>query len=568
MSEEKETPTKIVYVGHDDPYLNDLKEDFLKTYPSTPFNFQTIYNAKDDKHYNMFVEIMNSNSNIIYIDVASTNQYMIRLAQLLRRQQKLRGVPIVCLLPDKSRINIVRDAGIKFIYIKNAEIHDVTYHPYLYINPEAAVSQQFATGSSDTPSRIFEEVKIGYVHKDYIHLESNQCFRPESLVQFYHFNLNSFLPSPICEVRDVSGQDIYYNMDYGMNLYFKFVQEPDYEEYEKSREEKFQKILNSKEKLSKMAYDYEVKTFESHYPATEEIKKRIEKQREKCRKDLDSWINKQKDEFTPKSTKVLIVDSKLEHLKNNDYDLTNLPYTLSNQTILGNEYSIVKKIRPHVIAYSFPLPELPIQSEKDRLIQKEIEQKQAEELFKHIQYFENYNPIVIFFRCSQFSKEELINRFHYDNIITHKGPIDLKSIIDMGHLFDKKKKKKEAPEEVRYYFPKETCHALIAIDIKIKSLSESEITFTSEQELNLGTFKMRSPIDMYVTTIPQEGKDYLKDGAIFIYKGFIHGLDEEDKKALRREVDKIFLREKIQKREKELEEFKKKNAELQKKAKE
>ncbi|MFZ8934285.1 MAG: hypothetical protein ACO2ZP_10340, partial [Bacteriovoracaceae bacterium] len=171
------------------------------------------------------------------------------------------------------------------------------------------------------------------------------------------------------------------------------------------------------------------------------------------------------------------------------------------------------------------------------------------------------------------------------------GPIDPDNILKMGEIIGIKEKQKARDERIKkiaeakkagqkpsssdevediVYLNKANNSGYIEYKAEIRSISETTLTFATTTELTLGTFKISDPVGVYLRTVPIEGKKYLKDGIYFIYYALIHGWDEDLKKAIRREVDKIYLKEKAEKEAKEKEDFEKKNQEVieSKKAKE
>ncbi len=567
MANKNAAGIKIVYIGDDDRYLEDLKTEYKRKLRGRTLIFVNTYHAEDINHYNSFVDTMTTKPDIIYVDIAAPKKYMIRLAEFLRRQQALRGHPIVALLDDLDGLDECRKSNIKFIYSKCKEIHDIVYHPLVYRFPEIARSDIFAVGKTEFKMELHDEVKLGYIQPEYIKIEGMQNYPLGSILNFHHPLTKGITQSNKIRIEEVLDTDLYYSLDYGARIKLLYVDEPDYDVYSAQRQARLDNLNRKKSKMSKYNFKLEMNEFEKKYPPAEEIKEKLGKEIETCKRKLKNWVQSIRTTVNPRNTKILIVSPDLSHLRNNTVDFAELPFTISTQTILDKNYSKIYSMRPDVIVYSFPPLKEQLSNEAAIEKRKKIEKSESHEVFKNIQDLQamsEYNPIVVFFQCYATDAKTMAFIYDYNSLITQATPITLKPIIDMGHMFDLRKKE-EAMQELRYYFSSEECNASLSFTVTVTHLSESELMFWSEQQLNLGVFKVYEPIPLLITTVPIDDKPYKLEGRKFIYRGLLSGWDENLKKKIRVRVDKIFLKEKIRRDQMEKEMFEKKKKEEEEK---
>lgn len=591
MADEKKA-RKIVYVGEDQGYLTNIQERFRETYPGKTFEIIHIYRGNEDNHYNSFADILPLEATIIYIDTSARVPYMVKLARALKREIYFKDVPIVALLDSKKDIIPCRNAGLELIFVKCGETFDIIHHPYKICFPEEVQKPDFALAQWEEKVKLIEEVFVGYVTPDYIHVEGNQVLSESMIIEIKIPFLAKRVPSNKFRVRSVGNRNLYNETDYWYDLEFQYIDEVDYEVYEKEKEENQQKVLNNSEKMSPDDIKYKLSDLEATYPPVEVLKKKANKEKKAIRKELEEWIVEFKGMFVPKKTKLLIIDQSMAVMRDNKTVLADLPFATRYQSIISEDGIVVEKYSPHVIAYSFGSddgkPKERVRNAKDKKVQEQAEKEKAEgayieldTIFKTIKKLgEGYSPYVIIFNCNTETTDTLRSRYSYQNLLVYNIPMNLKMVIGMGSMVEKKdeiagkknikaqfeKVKKEKPDKVdqlttssfgedRNYLSLDKSYGSISHTINLTSMTESEVTFTSEKELSPGVFKVKDPIPMYITTIPIEGQPFKRDGNKFCYQGLIHGWDESEKKAIRAQVSKIFMRDKAEKEAAEKAEF-------------
>jgi len=580
VADNKPSLLRVLYLGEDIAFMNNLQKRFKSDYPGFKWDFKQIINLSDINAYGTLIELLKLTPSIIYVDLSSHWEPMSALGKMVNRIVKFKHVPIVGLLDDITQVEIARASSFELIYVKTPEIHDLIYHPMHFITPEKLNKYEFAEGKCNNPTLILEEVHIGYFTPEKVHFELNQVL-PEGLD--FHLNcsvLNKHSPSNLIKVNRSGNSDIYYDHTYNADAEMQFVEEPDYEEYEQERNEFIEKVRKKNKGVSEDIVESEIKMATAGYPDAKTLKATKEAEREESKQRFKEWVEEFKSPPNVKTIKICVVDRDLLFLKNFNTNLTKLNFNLRFLDSFSDDYGVVDRIRPNLITYTVNDAKGD-PSKVEQIFKEELEV--LDKLFKKIIAIKKYNPIVILFNSNTLDVEQLKEQTSYHNIITFPGPIDPDNILKMGEIIGIKEKQKARDERIKkiaeakkagqkpsssdevediVYLNKANNSGYIEYKAEIRSISETTLTFATTTELMLGTFKISDPVGVYVRTVPIEGKKYLKDGIYFIYYALIHGWDEDLKKAIRREVDKIYLKEKAEKEAKEKEDFEKKNQEV------
>jgi hypothetical protein len=148
----------------------------------------------------------------------------------------------------------------------------------------------------------------------------------------------------------------------------------------------------------------------------------------------------------------------------------------------------------------------------------------------------------------------------YTSVMATDSELDVNLLVKMADLLEKKRpapetQKKEDLEKL--YLSKSNLASLCEIQttVKVMKISETDIFFTSDLPLTIGTnLRMLTPVLMYVNV--QATKNPSNPP---LYHGLIHALGEAQKKELRRFVNSVFFRDHDAQVLTEIEEFKKLN---------
>lgn len=169
--------------------------------------------------------------------------------------------------------------------------------------------------------------------------------------------------------------------------------------------------------------------------------------------------------------------------------------------------------------------------------QKTITLDTLADIINHVK-MTSYNPILIIFNT--LSKTEALKKVYgYNNIFCIQSKMNYK-FIDL-FLNSYLENKKETLKCMFYTFKCSDPNRIIEIphNIKVTSLNEHQVTFTSEIELPMfSVFHTKRPISCFFTIVPFD-KNSNEKKQKNLYKGYIHSISEEQKQKLRKYVNQI-----------------------------
>lgn len=591
--EKKSKGRKIIYLGDDRSYWDNIKSRFLKTYNQTEFDFLKIHQEDPTKYQEVFLEILDIKPTIIYIDFSEDLNTQLKLAQLVRRDNSTAHIPIVGLVESQKDVRDCLTAGVPFIHIKCAEFHDVVYDPYFWAFPKEAKAAEYAKAKFSREAELIDDFRIGYITPTDIHAEGNIKLQKGEKIKLESAIPEKIIPSKNFIVKEIYTSNLYYDYTYGYDLEFVFVDEPEVDENEnedvlgEEDEKKRLKKIND----AKMNRRQKLAEYEDHLQRTKKKQKK--------------WVLDNMYDSSPKQTKILIVDEKMRVLRNEDKPIDQHGYTIRTQTLLSGEMSEIDRMVPNIIAFQYVgddevrSEEGEAEGEQEELSEEELKAKEEaireaekranEQLVKiiaKIKSIQNYKPFLIIFNCRHYTSKSFQDTFKYPWVITNKGRMKLKIILDMAEMYEKKQKliydekvnkrieemRKKDPqkygrltpkdfEEERFYVSKDhdLSHISCSYPIELETLTESEITFLTEEDLDLKTFRLNFPVQMSITLVEQDGKKFQLVNGKNQYKALIHSIGETEKKKLRRFINEIFFGPLMEERKKEEDAFREVN---------
>lgn len=586
MVDKKKSSNVIVYCGNDKGYFHTLEQRFKQGYEALNFSFVVSFTSDESNYLSLLVDILKLDPKIIYIDFSVNTKSFLKLSRQLKRLSTLDHVPIVGLVESKAYLRQCSASGVDFTHVKCGEIHDVVYHPMYLAFEKQVVKPTFAKGKFKKPvvASLLNDFRVGYITPDYIRAEGNFSQSKGDVLEINTSFPKETIPSKQFIVENVRDSDLYYDFDYAYDLQIKFVSEPSISDSDLETANSLEDESAKKNRLTELQNELKIKQQEH----ADEV--RI------CKKKHLAWVEDKITFSKPKKTKILIVDGEMNFLDDVKSSLDQFPYTIRLQTVLNEDISSLRRVFPHLIGMNL-ISKTFLQSLNNpnlTLLEKEALEEEFKEretnslnhlgrLIKRIKTTDNYTPFIIVFNCLNFTSKSLQDTYEYPLIISHKGHMDLDYILKMAEIFERKQvdkynakveakiaslRKQDSKkygrltksdfEEKRYYVNKndELSFLSIAHDIEVLSISETEITFSSERQLSPSTYRFDVPLSCAITIVPTDGVYFQKDGANFIYKAFIHSVDEIDKKGIRKFVNDTFFADLNEKRDKELQEFK------------
>jgi hypothetical protein len=411
--------------------------------------------------------------------------------------------------------------GVSLTHIKSAESHDVIFDVTKLIAPKENLEHGFAAIELKETIECGVPVKIGYIHNEGLHFETDCLLSPGNRIQLNHaWTQSKVVPSKQMFVQKTSSKNLFYHFKRSIDAEFLFVDEflpPEDMEHERIDEKK-------QEREDAIRYH---------------------------KKQLNSWVNDNLSRSMEKKAKVLVVDRDF-HFYNNQPRTDKFSYTIRPIPYLDDIRQELERMEPQVIAFAL--------EEQEGERQPKNNEACLLELLRYLKSNpQDDAPFIVVFNCKTPSKN-IQEQSGYTNIMTTKNELTVDIMLKMAEVFEKKlaSKKMIQKDQIKKVFLKKTNNASLAeiiLPITVIKISETDMIFQSEQELQIGVnIHLTKPVNMCVHILPPKAQ--VKG---FEYYGLIHSLGEADKKELRRFVNSVFFRDHDAQVNTELEEFKKLN---------
>lgn len=579
---------RILLIGDDRGYWQALEQRFKQNYQHVDLEFihSPIFN--EDLVNTKIVEVMEQAPDFIYIDLTKSTKVMFQLALYLKRIDSLAVIPLIGLVDNEKHAEETLLYDFDFVFIKGGELHDVIYHPYVLRYPKEALKKDFALAKFKDQSKLTEVFRVGYFGENSLHIEGDCHFEAGDQVKLKTNISDDYNKSDVFLVRKRGTKDLYYNYKYNYDLELNFIDE----------------LILSNTALddAMMIDDKETREKEMKKARLEMDQKKNdhEDKLKRLKKKYKDWVLYNKDAKVAKKTKILLVDKEIDFLSHEQRKLDSFPYTVRIQTGFDEDFSNIVKYLPNLIVFQINDPNIDegielSESEHNEMVAKN--ESQMTELFgrlvQKVNSIEDYTPFIIIFNCKNYSSKAFQDTFKYALILTNPGPINFDIILQMAQIFEKKQDekfeqhinnrilelRKEDPVkhgrltmndfiESRYYVSKSSplSRAYYDHNIEMKAISESEVYFLCETELELRNYYLEKPFKMMVRLIAQDEKKFIKEGKSLQYKGLIHSIGEVEKKELRRYVNEIYTSHKSEERAKEEAAFKELNEKVKSEA--
>jgi len=545
---------RVLYIGDDDAYWTTLKYRFQEVYHELTFEFIRLSTKTTGKDYQtMFVDLIKQSWGVVYVDCSTLFDQQTDLLRLLTRQYQNKKVAFVALVEQKVNIKKIKHARPHFIHIKCGEYHDVVYDPINVAWPKQSFNPEFARAKFKKDMDIYEDFRIAYITGTLIHCEGNFPLVVGDVIECPNNLPKDIVPSSQFVVKKISEHNLYYDYNYSYDLEFVFIDR--LKSYDDEEEREGSTLLQQSE--TERQADYQNKVL-------------------RTKKKHGAWVVDQlHDSYIEKKTKVLIVNKDLNLLKAQEKLLSDYPYTIRVKTDFDSEYLDVEKYRPNIIAFGFQV-EIEI-SEKDQKkrdpedLIREAEAKSLErlkELINKIKKLDGYSPFLLLFNSEKFTSKSFQDSFKYAFVLSNAQDMQLKVILDLAGVLEKKQSekfekvlgekiqllKRKNPGKYRLLSRKDFVEEKYFLDknndlntisysrlVKVVTMTESELTFFTENQMSMTSYRLMFPVPMNIRIVPIDGEDYqtVTDG--FVYRALIYGVDELDKKKIRQFVNKIFF---------------------------
>ena len=493
------------YFGDDEAYFRALMGEFNNN-SKVKVEFKRFFDSEEAKIQSFFLNVFLDRPSCIFIDFSKNSQDYLHLARILARTHLHHPLIMVGLVDYLSPPEVLAESiatGVNLSFIKSAETFDVLYHVLKLYAPSEISEHGFATASLSDEVDAGMLIKVGYIHQNGIHFETDFPLKQGDRKKIlHHWMEKKVVPSAEMFIQNVSPSNLFYHFHSAVDAEFLFID--DFLPPEGMEEEKI--IQKKKDREDLIKYH---------------------------KKQLINWMNENAYNSLEKKAKVLVIDREF-HFYKDQRRTDRHPYTIRCSQYLTDILSEVSKLEPQVIAYA-------LESEEDK------EAKNTNESLVQLvnvlkEKFPDNPPFLIIFNC-KVSTNEMRQNFQYPNLLTYSGELLVEVMVRMAEIFDKKLEKSipKVKGEERVFLKKTNKASLaeLIIPIKIIKLSETDILFQCEQELPIGkNIRVRNPVDMFINVQPAKSQ-----GKIPEYYGLIHAIGEEEKKSLRKFVNSVFFRD-------------------------
>lgn len=501
---------KVLYIGIDDGYFQNIEKHFSRLYPDQEFEFIKIWHDDADTFQSIVLGIVKQTPNIALLDYSASPLKMLTLARSLPRILD-RGASVIglwdYLLGTPLLIKESNTTGIPFNHIKSGEFSDIITQAMFLLKPE----ESFPTDNF-IKAEVFEKVtyfeashamRIGFVTDKYIHIE-HDLLLPEGESFSLSGEFKSKLPVEKFKVLRRLDENYYYNFSYVSDI--EFITEVNLEPKE------------NETKKDKMWREAEMK---------DRSKQNLV--------NISNFISNCDSINVAKRTRVLVIDSELTLLNQADRPIDSYPHSIRFFRHLSDDAAMMKKVRAGIIC----------------LTVSEGEDSEIGKVITAIKSMANYTPFIMVFK-SNVSSEDLRKQYDYKRIMSDGGDFSLEQLLDICELYTEKGGRRKSndgkdtyhDQEERIYLDKnsEESYLNYKFNIEVRELSESWILFQTVTPLPLwGIFNLNEPVKMCITVIEQlDEKEWCHAGH-YQYLAVIHSIGEVDKATLRRQVNQIIF---------------------------
>ncbi|MBT6326381.1 MAG: hypothetical protein HOJ35_10460 [Bdellovibrionales bacterium] len=534
---------KVLYIGNDLKYWDNLKSSFGDIYPGEKFIFSEL---DEQSTVNTFFSILSQNPNIIYYDLNNNRDQSLQLARMVKRELTIDQCINVMIVDSKNNMKELFTSFVNFIFIKCGEFEDIVYGPTRAAFPDIEKRLEFAQALLLKDIKLNERLRLSCISPLNLYLEGNTRFEEGDTIELETEIPENILPSSKFTVKNISSSNLYYDYRFGLDLTYNFI--------DSSREDDAYSTLSKKEMAAKH----------------ENILKNTQQ-------EFRKWVIGNIAGVVPRDTKILVVDKNYNILRTADTLPDKYNYAFRYQQNITKYLYYLDYFRPHIIAIEPEgMSESEAESDDIGSIKLRIEQEQLftiEKIIHEIKTIGDYSPFFVIFNTQDFSSEFLRKKFDYPLILAHKEAINFNLIIEMADMYEEKQDKKingiihnklsilkkEQPVKYktisvndfkakRYIIRKKNNlkNANYIHKAKIFSISETEILLMSDKDLFVNTiYWLDDPVPMAVTIVPAINKDiiYIEMKGKRFYEAIIHCVGEEEKKKVRKFINEVFYSE-------------------------
>ncbi|MGK0367048.1 MAG: hypothetical protein ACI9QD_000181 [Thermoproteota archaeon] len=507
----------ILYIGNDVNYLFNIEKEFKAKVTSIKFEYERLFEAEIDKVQALILEVIKKDALVIYIDFSYLTDEYIQLARNLARLNSTIKITLIGLADQKILPKVLEDiylAGVKVCIVKSTEMFDVIFESMALVFPDKAVENTFAKANLDDPMYIYEPAKVGYITPNSILLECNRPVKSGVMLSVNNWwYQEKLIPSTNFVVSQRFDEGLFYNFQHALELEFLFV-----------------------DPYIPMDGDDESYIEQMQVEDEEAIDKAME--------GLDGWFESNFETSTPKIIKVLVVDKELKVFKSN-LRTDSSKYVIRTQPYIIDHLAEIKHLLPQVVFY-----EVHQNEEEDTDPENNIES--LKRLVIASKDIPGYSPYFVVLTSSKEDADKVKADINYEKIICHDHELSLDLVLSLSQILEKKISKNYKIDNTSpsIFLNKSNPISIaeLIFNVNLISISESDLIIATDIPISFyTTFRMETPANMFVTIIPSKSTKSNE------YYGLIHGIIQSEKMLLRKFINSVFFREKMEDRAKEKE---------------
>ena len=257
-------------------------------------------------------------------------------------------------------------------------------------------------------------------------------------------------------------------------------------------------------------------------------------------KEFEEYFEQGKNKFHERNDHVLIIDHRLETHQKVLPELSGNDYYIKITDNIQNMEEDLPRFLPIIICYQMQA-ESEDHTEEEKQLMNGISSFIT--LMETINRTKDYHPYILIFNDA--SRGKAYQKAHnYDRILVNKKDFEIHHLEMVVRGFQSNTSPNNGPnnnsdQKVLFLKPPDPLTLLeVEKDIVIHLLSENKMVFSSDAEMGVySTFRIPSPLNLYVTVIPTEQSVVIPKAKGKLYLGLLCSTSEVEKMELRRLVN-------------------------------
>lgn len=513
--EKEKAVSKILYIGGDENFFDNIQEKFKELFPSIETQFERLHSTDDKVIQSYILKIRELKPKLVLIDFSQNEKAKLHITRAWQRQNFYQTINFIGLSDYKQSRSIVIKAimtTMPCIHIKSLEFEALAYDIAIMAFPDKVDNHGFATAEMNDPIHAYIPSKISLINENFVRLESNFAMKPKQVLRLHsYWDRQKIIRSSLMMCVDQSQANLYYNYKYNQVLQMAHA--------------------DPVEQTDNMTKD----DFDARQAKRQEM---VEESKYKLKKwVLDNQLNSR-----PKFLKAYVIDKTGVF-----FDFKPLSDTYSfvyrNQPFIANAKKELTNLAPQLIIYN-------LENVDKETLEANVDIAHTfndSRMFQHLikttkEVCKEQLPIIVCYNSGQYDSAYMQKVFNYPSILAVKEEMTLELTLKMSEMLKSKiVPMLPQPRKGDIYIDKNTdlSYGEIESDITLLGVSENDIYFNSLEPIEIGTvLRVSLPVPMYITVLA--APEFTKISSQ--YYGIIHGIGEEERKELRRFINSVFFR--------------------------